>query len=126
MLALERDPVSVRGTVLGLWVTTGKGAAYHVRYEYSAPTDNGLLVQRREAMLPEKYYRQLKVGSPVPILYCRTNPAYHLLEGASSPSLANGWAVSTALLVLALVAAAGCINLWGWWAAREWPETNGA
>ena len=109
---------------MGLWVTTGKGAACHVRYEYTAGADNGLLV-RREATLPEKHYRQLKVGGPVTVICCRTNPAYHMLEGAPPPLSANGWAVSAALLILALVAAAGCINLWAWWSARKWPETDG-
>jgi hypothetical protein len=79
-LALERDPVVVQGKVLGLWVTTGKGAAHRVRYEYSAATDNGLLVQRQETNVPEKYYLRLEVGGPVPVVYCRANPAHHLLE----------------------------------------------
>jgi hypothetical protein len=123
-LALERDPVSVQGTVLGLWVTTGKGAAYHVRYSYRVGADNSLLL-RQEATLTEKQYRQLKVGGPVPVLYCRTNPANHLLQGTPPPSFASWWVVSVALLVLVLVAAAGCINLWAWWGAREWPEKGG-
>src|SRR5262245_48231486 len=37
-LALERDAVIIDGTVVRLWVTTGRGSGlHHVAYEYPAP-----------------------------------------------------------------------------------------
>ena len=117
-LALERDPVSVQGKVLDLWVTTGKGAHHHVRYEYSAATDTGPLAFRRKTTLSEKDYRRLEVGGAVTVTYARTNPAYHVIGGAPPPAYTNCWALAAALFILALLAAAGCINLGAWWVAR--------
>jgi hypothetical protein len=119
-LALERDPVAVQGKVLALWVTTGKGSHHHVRYEYSAATDNGPRVVRDEAYVPTTSYHRLEVGGPVLVVYCRTNPTYHWLGSVPPPASANGWAAVAFLFILALLAAAGCINLWAWWAARPW------
>jgi hypothetical protein len=124
-LALRRDPVPVQGKVLRLWTTTAKGAHHHVRYEYSAPTDNGPLVVRHEAILAEKDYGRLDVGGPVAVTYCRTNPANHLIGSPPLPPYPDCGAVAVPLFILTLLAAAGCINLWAWWAARPWPGAEG-
>jgi hypothetical protein len=123
-LALEGDPVVVQGKVLALWVTTGKGSHHHVRYEYAASTEDGLLVQRGEAYVSEKDYRRLEVGGPVPVVYCRTNPANHVLKCLPAGMSANWWAVLVYLVMMGLLAAAGCINLWAWWVARARPRKD--
>src|SRR5262249_28449960 len=38
-LALERDPVTVDGTVVRKWVTYGKGAGKYIAYVYTAATE---------------------------------------------------------------------------------------
>src|SRR5262245_52404315 len=119
-LALERDAVAVQGKVLQLWVTRGKGGrAFHVQYEFRAATDDGTRVVKHESTLPEKYFDRLRVGEAIAVTYCRTSPANHLIEGGTPPPLADGRAVAAALGTLAMLAAAGAINLSAWWATRR-------
>ena len=122
-LALERDPVTIDGTVLRKWVTHGKGAGKYVAYEYTAATEGG--AQRTfhgDARVNDTYFERLKVGGPIGIAACRTDPANHFAVGGPGRVFSSGLAVVVSLGVLAFLALVGAVHLWWWWVCRRMPR----
>jgi hypothetical protein len=115
-LALERDAVTVEGTVVRLWVTTNKGSViHHVAYEYPAPPGEEARTFQGKTKLPEEHIAFLKQGGPIAVKVCRTDPANHQVVGESGRVLASTAAFALCLGLLAVLALAGAVNLWWWW-----------
>jgi hypothetical protein len=123
-LALEGDSVMVEGKVLRLWVTHGKGLHHHVAYEYPATPDAGARLLQSEEQIPEKAFDRLKVGGPVAVKVCRSDPANHLVAGARPRAFSDPLALPFVLGILAMLALAGAINLWWWWFCRRRPSAS--
>jgi len=122
-LALERDPVTIDGTVLRKWVTYGKGAGKYVAYEYTADTESGVpRTIHGDARVNESHFERLKVGGPIGITACRTDPANHVVVGGPGRIFSSSGAVVACLCFLAFLALVGAVNLWWWWVCRRMPR----
>ena len=113
-LALERDSAIVEGHVVQLWVTHGKGQHYWVAYEYPATLNAGAAALQGEVGMPKECFDRLKVGGPVAVKVCRTDPTNHLVLGARPRMASDPAVVAAAMVILALIALAGIINV-AWW-----------
>jgi hypothetical protein len=120
-LALEQDSVTVKGRVLRLWITTGKGASFHVAYEYPASTGGDAQVFRNEIVMSEKRFDALKEGGPIAVMVCSTNPANHQVVGERPRTWSSSAAVLLYLGFLALLTLAGVVNLGWWWVSCRKP-----
>jgi hypothetical protein len=117
-LALEADSVIVEGRVVRFWITHGKGTHHHVAYQYPATADAGARLLQGEAVLPERQIVQLEVGGPLPVKVCRSDPANHLVPGATQRAFSHPAELPIALGFLAMLALAGAVNLGWWWIGR--------
>jgi hypothetical protein len=110
----------VDGKVVRLWETSGKGAGWHVAYEYPASADAGAPVLQSEDLLQTAGdFSRLKVGGPIAVRVCRADPANHLANGAPQRAFSNPVSYPIALAVVATLALAGIANLGWWWACRR-------
>ena len=117
--ALAADPVVVQGTVLRLWTTTGKGAANHVGYRFELPSENGTWVVQREDRVDDAYFAPLRVGGPVEVHYCRTDPSIFHVAGDRSLRFADGRSVAAVLVIVAVMMLPGAAMIWEWRGARR-------
>jgi uncharacterized protein DUF3592 len=120
-LALERDAVTIDGTVVRLWVTPGRGSGvHHVAYEYRAPSEvEARTFQGETTTLSDEHFARLEEGGPIAVKVCRTDPPNHQVVGASTRVFASTAALAFSLGVLALLTLAGVINLWWWWISHR-------
>jgi hypothetical protein len=114
-LALQQDSAIVQGKVVRLWITTGKGASFHVTYEYPASVAADAPVLKKEALLYKEHFDRMKEGGPSSVRVCRSDPANHQVVGAPPRIWSTGAALLLYLGFLALLMLAGVINLWWWW-----------
>jgi hypothetical protein len=117
--ALTADPVAVQGTVLRLWVTTGKGPANHVEYRFELPSENGTVFVQREDPVDDAHFAPLQVGGPIDVLYCRTDPSIHRVVGDQSLRFANGRSAVAMLIMVAVMMLPGAATIWEWRSARR-------
>jgi hypothetical protein len=117
--ALAADPVVVQGTVLGTWVTTGKGAANHVWYRFELPSENGTVTVQREDSVDDAHFAPLQVGGPIDVLYCRTDPSIFHVAGDRSMRFADGTSVVAVLVIMAIMMLPGAAMIWEWRSARR-------
>src|SRR5262245_48697321 len=123
VLALERDPVTIDGTVLRKWVTSGQPAGKYVAYEYTADTESRVpRTIHGDARVNDAYFERLKVGGPIGITVCRTDPANHEVVGGPGRIFSSSGAVVACLCFLAFLALVGAVNLWWWWVCRRAPR----
>jgi len=125
-LALERDNVTVEGTVFRKWVSTGKGSTKYIAYEFAAGSEGEApRTIHGDTRIDAAYFESLKPGSPISIKMCRTDPDNHQVIGGQGHFISSSGAMFVCLGVLALLALAGAINLWWWWVCRRLPlRTN--
>lgn len=122
-LALERDPVTIDGTVVRKWVTYGKGAGKYVAYEYTPDVESEApRTIRGDVRVNDAYFERLKVGGPIGITACRIDPANHVVVGGPERIFSSSGAVVVSLCVLALLALVGAVHLWWWWVCRRMPR----
>jgi hypothetical protein len=123
-LALEGDAAIVDGTVVRLWITTGKGSGvHHVAYEYALPPLPAAHSFHGETRLSDEQFARLRQGGPIAVRMCRSDPANHRLAIEAAPVLASTAALAFSLALLAVLALAGGINLWWWWVCRGKPAS---
>jgi hypothetical protein len=107
----------IEGKVVRLWISHGKGAHYHVAYQYSATA--GARVLQGEVEIPEREFQRLEVDGPLGVKVCRADPANHLVHGATQRTSSDPAELAIALGLLGMLGLAGVFNLWWWWACRR-------
>ena len=122
-VALEQDPVTIDGTVVRKWVTYGKGAGKYVAYEYRADVEaEAPRTFHGDARVNDAYFERLKVGGPIGITACRTDPGNHYVVGGPGRIFSSFDAVIVSLCCLAFLAIVGAVHLWWWSVCRRMPR----
>ena len=124
MSQLSANGMHVQGTVLALRVIHGKGGpGYQVKYRFTdpAPPDPIEAIQSRLAFVSEAQFQNLRIGSPVEVVFLPRRPDISVLKMNLLAEAPDPWMpIKMAIVVITTFAMIGMfVFAWFYWRERR-------